>query len=85
MNELSFLAAKTGKWYLHPVLNIHDDLTMIVPDKDAILEDAISTIYRVMLTPPYSCVNVPLSVSASIGPAWYGMKDIGKFWSHRDL
>ena len=85
MNELSFKAVETSKWYLHPVLNVHDDLTFIIPDDDKVLEEAISVIYRTMLTPPYSCVNVPLSVKASIGPAWYGMQGIGKFWSHRDL
>lgn len=85
MNELSMIAAETNQWHLHPVLNIHDDLTLVIPDDDKILEESIDAIYRVMLTPPYKCVNVPLSVSASIGPAWYGMSEIGKFWSHRDL
>jgi DNA polymerase I-like protein with 3'-5' exonuclease and polymerase domains len=85
MNELSFTASETGQWHLHPVLNIHDDLTFAIPDKDDILEEAIITIYRTMLKPPYSCVNVPLSVSASVGPAWYRMTEIGKFWSHKDL
>jgi len=85
MNELSALAVETGQWHLHPVLNIHDDLTFVIPDNDDILEEAITTIYKVMLTPPYKEINVPLSVKASIGPAWYGMQGIGKFWSHRDI
>ena len=82
MNELSAMAVETGQWHLHPVLNIHDDLTFVIPDNDDILEEAITTIYKVMLTPPYKEVNVPLSVKASVGPAWYGMQEIGKFWSH---
>jgi uracil-DNA glycosylase family 4 len=85
MNRLSFLAVETGKWHLHPVLNIHDDLTFVIPDNDTILEESIQTICRTMLTPPYRCVNVPLSVSCSMGPTWYGMAEIGKFWSHKDL
>jgi uracil-DNA glycosylase family 4 len=85
MNELSVMAVETGQWHLHPVLNIHDDLTFVIPDNDDILEEAIATIYKVMLTPPYKEVNVPLSVKASIGPAWYGMQEIGKFWSHKDV
>jgi DNA polymerase I-like protein with 3'-5' exonuclease and polymerase domains len=85
MNELSARAVETGQWHLHPVLNIHDDLTFVIPDNDDILEEAITTIYKVMLTPPYKEVNVPLSVSVSVGPAWYGMQEIGKFWSNKDL
>jgi uracil-DNA glycosylase family 4 len=85
MNELSAMAVETDQWHLHPVLNIHDDLTFVIPDNDEILEEAITTIYKVMLTPPYKEVNVPLSVKASIGPAWYSMQEIGKFWSNRDV
>ncbi len=85
MNELSAMAVETGKWHLHPVLNIHDDLSFVIPDNDDTLEEAITTIYKVMLTPPYKEVNVPLSVSVSVGPAWYGMQGIGKFYSHKDL
>jgi DNA polymerase-1 len=84
MNELSCMAVETGQWHLHPVLNIHDDLTFVIPDNDDILEAAITTIYKVMLTPPYKDVNVPLSVKVLIGSAWYGMQEIGKFWSHHD-
>jgi uracil-DNA glycosylase family 4 len=85
MNELSAMAVETGQWHLHPVLNIHDDLTFVIPDNDDLLEEAITSIYKVMLTPPYKEVNVPLSVKVSIGPAWYGMQEIGKFWSHKDV
>ncbi len=85
MCRLSELAVRTGQWHLHPVLNIHDDLTFIVPDDNQVMEDAINTIYRTMLTNHYDCVNVPLSVEASWGDNWFEMKDLGKFWSHRDL
>ena len=66
-------------------MNIHDDLTFSVPDDPKILEPAIETIYRTMLTPPYDFVNVPLSVSCSIGSNWLDMDKIGKFWSHKDI
>lgn len=85
MNELSYLAIETGQWHLHPVLNIHDDLTFIVPDDDKMLEGAINTIYKTMLTPPYSVINVPMSVECSVGSNWLEMTEIGKFWSHKDL
>ena len=84
MCRLSHHAVTTGEWHIHPVLNIHDDLTVIVPDDDKMLERAIEVIYRAMLSPPYK-INVPLSVECSIGKNWYEMNSIGKFWSHRDL
>lgn len=85
MCRLSYQAVTTGDWNLHPRLNIHDDLTFSVVDDDTILERTVETIYRTMLTPPFPCVNVPLSVKASIGSNWFEMKEIGQFWSHRDL
>ena len=85
MVTLSKMAADTDRWYIHPTMNIHDDLTFDVPDDPQILEEAIETIYRVMLTPGYDFVNVPLSVSCSMGTNWLEMEDIGKFWSHKDL
>lgn len=85
MNTLSELAAEEKKWYLHPIMNIHDDLTLVVPDDDKILESVIKDVYRVMLTPQYDFINVPLSVSCSVGKHWYKMQEIGKFWSHKDV
>lgn len=85
MNTLSELAAEEGKWYLHPILNIHDDLTLMVPDDDKTLEATIKDVYSVMLTPDYDFINVPLSVSCSVGKHWFGMEEIGKFWSHKDV
>lgn len=83
MTVLSYMAALEGKWYLHPRLNIHDDLTLVVPEDK--IETAIETVYRVMLTPSFPCVNVPLSVEVSIGRDWFHMETLSKFWSHKDL
>ncbi len=83
MTILSYKAATEDKWYLHPRLNIHDDLTQIVPDDK--IETAIETVYQVMLSPNLPCVNVPLSVEISIGRDWFHMDNIGKFYSNKDL
>jgi len=85
MNTLSFMAKEENKWHLHPILNIHDDLSFIMPNDDRILEPAIETIYKIMLTPPYKFINVPLSVTCSVGKHWYKMQEVGKFWSHKDV
>jgi uracil-DNA glycosylase family 4 len=85
MNTLSELAAEENKWYLHPILNIHDDLSFVVPDDDKTLEATIKDVYSVMLTPGYNFINVPLSVSCSVGKHWFQMQEIDKFWSHKDV
>lgn len=85
MVRLSMLATSSGKFYLHPIMNIHDDLTFSIPNSPQILEEAIETIYRTMLSPVYDFINVPLSVTCSIGDNWLEMDEIGKFWSNKDL
>lgn len=85
MNELSYRAIAGERWHMHPHLNIHDDLSFIVPDDDEILSESIEEIYTVMLTPPYAYINVPLSVTCSIGKNWFKPEEIGKFWSHKDI
>jgi uracil-DNA glycosylase family 4 len=85
MVSLSKIASDTGAWYLHPIMNIHDDLTFAIPDDEKLLEEAIEIIYRVMLQPVYKFMNVPMSVECSVGHNWLEMKEIGKFWSHKDL
>jgi len=85
MNVLSQHALKTGQWHLHPHLNIHDDLTFIIPDDKKIIEESMQTIYEVMLTPQYDFINVPLSVEMSTGYNWYEMKEVGKFWSNKHV
>ena len=94
MNRISYQAAQSGKWYMHPIMNIHDDLSFDIPDDDQIIEEALSEIYKTMLTPPYKFVNVPISVECSMGKNWFsydekinpeGMRHIEKFYSHKDL
>ncbi len=84
MNRLSFLAASTNQWHLHPRLNVHDDLTFCVPLKK--FDESVATIVEIMLTPTFGkIINVPLSVSVEYGKNWYNMFTIGKFWSHKDI
>lgn len=87
MCALSELSSNTNRWYLHPVLNIHDDLTFIIPDKYL---DECDEIIRKMLTPEIlkyipEKSQVPLSVEMSMGKDWYHMTDMGKFYSNKDL
>lgn len=83
MCRLSSMASQTKKWWLHPRLNIHDDLSFVVPDEH--MDKALDTIIKTMLTLQFDCINVPLSISVSIGRNWYEMHDVGKFFSHKDI
>lgn len=85
MNRLSKHAATTEAWHLHPILNVHDDLSFFIPDDDNILEDSLKVIIKEMLTFSYKWVNVPLSVEVSIGKNWADVQPIGKFWSNKEV
>jgi len=88
MDQLSYRASTENRWYLHPRLNVHDDLTTVVPKKK--LVSSIETIYKTMLTPSIMDLipkeyQVPLSVTVSIGHDWFHMEKIQKFYSHKDV
>jgi DNA polymerase-1 len=82
MVRLSYLAVQTGEWHLHPVLNIHDDLTFFVPENK--LYKALEVIIKEMLVFDFPWVNVPLSLEISVGHNWYDLKPLGKFFSHKE-
>jgi uracil-DNA glycosylase family 4 len=83
MCRLSYIAVSQNKMWLHPRLNIHDDISLISPDEH--VEEAIEIVVHTMLTPKFDCVNVPLSVTVSVGQNWGEMSEVGKFWSHKDV
>lgn len=82
MDRLSMLAVKTKQWHLHPRLNIHDDLTFIIPDDDKLIDESLEIIVQEMLKLPFKFINVPMSVEVSIGTNWENQEEIGKFWTH---
>jgi len=83
MSRLSYLAAQTGHWYLHPILAIHDDLTFFLPEKG--FEKAIETILKEMLVFDFPWVNVPMAAEVSVGRNWHSLQPLGKFWSHKEF
>lgn len=86
MNRLSYLAVITRKWHLHPIMNIHDDLSFFIPDDDKILDESLSIISQQMLTFDYGWINVPLSIEISIGKNWADIQPLeGKVWSHKEF
>ena len=74
------IAAERDEWFLAPVLNIHDDLTFLVPDEQ--LAYAAEIIIETMLAVPYDFINVPILVEAEVGKNWGEMTSIGEFSSY---
>lgn len=80
MNRMSETSLRLGRPWLHPRLNIHDDLTYTVPERK--LESSLEIIIPTMLNTRYSWAKtVPLLVEVKVGKHWGEMKEIGKFRS----
>lgn len=65
---------------LQPNLNVHDDLTFLLPD--ASLETKIPIIVKEMCLPRFDYINVPLVVEVSVGSRWHDLTEIGVYKSH---
>jgi len=79
MNRLSKHYTDTGISQYQARLYIHDELDFYLPESS--LEDDVEFIIKEMVTSPYSFINVPVAVDASIGPNWYELESIGSFYS----
>jgi DNA polymerase I-like protein with 3'-5' exonuclease and polymerase domains len=62
-----------------PVMEIHDDLTFILPLNR--FEEHAEVIVDEMLRVTYHWINVPLVVEVSKGQVWYEMEKVGEFRS----
>ena len=78
-NNLSDFAQQGKGLRYQACLNIHDDLSFVLPDKS--LDDDIEFIIKNMLDIRYSFINVPLLVEASVGSNWFDLKPIGDFYA----
>jgi DNA polymerase len=76
-NELQRLAIEYDDMYLMPRINVHDDLTFIVPEQEDRIEEYLDEITRVMTKVRYQWQIVPLIVEASWGYNWCDMEPIG--------
>jgi len=82
MNRLSVLASRdVNNRHLQARMNIHDDLTFIMPKSK--LDSAIPEIVRQMVTVKYDWVTVPISVEVAVGADWFSLKEVGRFESHK--
>lgn len=75
-NELSELSREIDDFYLHPRIQIHDDITFELPDDDALIEEYLSTIADSMTKVRYPWQTIPLMVKAKLGYNWADMSEI---------
>lgn len=65
---------------LQPNLNVHDDLTFLLPEGN--LKPALKVIVEEMCLPRFDYINVPLVVEASVGWRWHELTELHVYKSH---
>lgn len=65
---------------IHPILNVHDDLTF--EPLDVNLDSNLKIIVEEMCLHRFDYINVPLVVEVSVGPRWSELEEIGVYRSH---
>lgn len=78
MNELSAMARREKDFFLAPRIQIHDDVTFMLPISRE-LEGYIDTIQRILVRKRFPWQTVPLNVEMSIGPNWGSFEKITTF------
>lgn len=78
MNKLSEHATTVGDINYQPNLMIHDDLTTMFDEQEAIdrIDDYIEVIVTKMLEVDFDYINVPLTVEVSVGTDMYEMEEV---------
>lgn len=79
MNALSEYAQINDDWEVHPVLNVHDDLTERM--RPEVVDEKMLIIAKEMCRHRHPWVNVPIVAEVSIGSRWDELKEIKKFRS----
>lgn len=76
--ELSRKAWQQGDMHLHPRINVHDDLTFILPDDDR-LAGYIETVAHSMVKLRFDWQIVPLTVEVKMGKNWCDLEEVALF------
>ena len=75
-NALSRMAIAWRDPYLHPRINIHDDLTFVLPDIENEIDRYIKIIAAEMVRVRYRWQIVPFTVECKIGYDWADLEDV---------
>lgn len=65
---------------IHPILNVHDDLTFDSDDRT--MDQNLKIIVEEMCKHRFRYINVPLVVEVSVGPRWSELEEIGVYRSN---
>jgi DNA polymerase I-like protein with 3'-5' exonuclease and polymerase domains len=76
-NELCELSMEEDDPYLMPRINVHDDLTLILPD-DSRAEEYIRRAGQIMVKRRFDWFVVPLVVEVNIGYNWADVSEVCK-------
>ena len=71
---MRILAGLPERPWLKPVLQIHDELTFIIPEER--LSEAVAFIRKCMEEKPFPEFDLPLIAEASAGPAFGTMEEL---------
>ena len=77
-NALSALSLELDDPYLHPRINIHDDLTFILPDDTETIDAYMEVIAQELLKVRFPWQIVPWMVEFKIGTDWERFEAIGE-------
>lgn len=74
MNRLALKSYEEDRPQLAARMQIHDDLTFLLPKKT--LEVDMPDIIEVMVTPQFDFINVPITAEIKMGPNWADMEEV---------
>lgn len=77
-NELAEIALREKDPYIMPRLNVHDDLTFILPDSESKIDEYLKIITDAMTRLRFDFMVVPLMAEAKVGYDWADMEEICK-------
>lgn len=83
MALLSFKALEEEKPHLQPLLNIHDDLTFMVPKNK--VDEAVADIVEVICEPRFEFINTPIQAEIKLGKDWCNMTEVCKCETPREV
>lgn len=72
MDRILIRALETDRPWLAARLNVHDDLTFIIPKSK--FDEAVCEIVPIMCDRPFKWMNVPILIEGSLGKDWYMVK-----------
>lgn len=81
-------ALDTNQLWQIPIIDIHDDLTWILPQSQVVSH--LKQVVPIILHPPFDFINVPLTCEAKVGKpgifkSWSDMYEIGVFSSDDEV